>query len=97
MPLVFSTRLFALPLPDQSRCAKSKYSQKFDRFFRHRLGVPLAALIRHAEVVENTVEAGTQIPVAVRADLTAAGLTSDFPFRTAVVAIPVHRRYPPTV
>ena len=65
-------------------------------FFRHRFGAPLAALVRHTAVVENAIEAGAQILVAVGADITAAGLAVDCPFRTAVVAMPVHRRYPPS-
>lgn len=97
VPLASSTRLFAPMLSDQSHCAKSKYSQKFDRFFfRHWFGSALAALVRHTAVVEKAIEAGAQILVAAGADITAAGLTVDCPFRTAVVAMPVHRSYPPT-
>ena len=60
-------------------------------FFRHRLGAPLAALVRHAAVVENAVEADAQVLVATVTALTAAGLPVKFPFTAAAVAMPVHR------
>ena len=85
-------------LPGQSHCAKSKYSQKFDRFFRHQLGSPLAALVRHNAVVENAIEArqARKLIIAAWADITTAGLAVDCPLRTAIVAVPFHRNYPPT-
>jgi len=43
-------------------------------FFRHRLGTPLAALVRYAAVVENAVEADAQVLVAAVAAFTTAGL-----------------------
>ena len=87
--LASSALWFVPPLPPQSRNAKSKYSQKSDRFFPSP--ARLAALVRHAAVVENAIEADAQVIVAAVAALTAAGPPVEFPFRAAVVTMPVHR------
>ena len=39
-------------------------------FFRHRLGAPLAALVRHSTVVKHAIEASAQIPQIGRASWT---------------------------
>ena len=39
------------------------YAEVGPVFFRHRLGSPLAALVRHAAVVENAIEADAQVIV----------------------------------
>tara|TARA_B100001105_G_scaffold213193_1_gene178149 strand:- start:801 stop:1097 length:297 start_codon:yes stop_codon:yes gene_type:complete len=68
-PLVCATA----PAP-VAQCEVEVLAEVGPVFFRHRLGAPLAALVRYAAVVKNAVEADAQVLVAAVAAFTAAGL-----------------------
>ena len=52
----------------------------------------LPTLVGHGEVEINAVSAATQVSVALLADIAPARQTIDFPFPTAVEAMPRHAR-----
>ena len=58
--------------------------------FLHRFRPALATLVGHGEVEINAVSAATQVSVALLADIAPARQAVDFPFPTAVEAMPRH-------